>query len=221
MRFQNPFAVISPVGLDSQVLTVLARSDHYMTAPEIHRHLPEGGSSNGVRNALARLVEIGTVLEAFAGRISIFALNREHLLAESITQFANAKRTFIEKLAAEITDWETQPISVTMFGSAARNDMQSNSDIDLLFILSDDLATEPENTALSDLVSKASQWTGNDIRPLVYFASEVTDASVFSTILEDGIHIAGNRNWLRRKFRNAKRATWSAQDARSRLYPQT
>ena len=50
MRLQNPFASLSTAGLDSQVLTVLARSNQYLTIQQIHQLLPETGSLAGVRH---------------------------------------------------------------------------------------------------------------------------------------------------------------------------
>ena len=41
MRLQNPFSAISTTGIDSQVLTVLVRSEQYLTIREIHQLLPE------------------------------------------------------------------------------------------------------------------------------------------------------------------------------------
>lgn len=47
MRLQNPFAVASTTGMDSQVLTVLARAEQFLTVHQLHQLLPESGSSPG------------------------------------------------------------------------------------------------------------------------------------------------------------------------------
>ena len=39
MRIQNPFSAVSPTGLDSQVHTVLARTDQYLALHQIHQLL--------------------------------------------------------------------------------------------------------------------------------------------------------------------------------------
>lgn len=94
-----------------------------------------------------------------------------------------------------------QPISVKLFGSAARNDMTDDSDIDLLVILPD--AWPEGDNHIQELSSKASTWTGNDVRPLVYTESEIADAPIFKSILIDGIDVAGDGNWLRRRMRES------------------
>lgn len=73
MHLQNPFAVVSAIGLDSQVLTVLARTEQYLSIRQIHQLLPEEGSPQGVRKSVVRLVEQGTVLERVTGRSYAYA----------------------------------------------------------------------------------------------------------------------------------------------------
>lgn len=202
MRMQNPFAAISPTGVDSIVLSVLARSTGTYTISDIMGLIPEKTSRESVRQATARLATQGVVNEQRAGNLSMFTLNREHLLADAILTIATAKRTFIARLREEISAWPVQPITVKLFGSAARNEMSDNSDIDLLVVVPD---TWPEGeNHIQQLSSRASLWTGNDVRPLVYSESEVEDAPIFNSILTDGIDVIGDSQWLRRQIREAK-----------------
>lgn len=202
MRLQNPFAVISTTGIDSQVLTVLVRSEQYLTIREIHRLLPEDGSHQGVRLSAGRLVEQGILLQRTTGRGYAFALNREHLLASAILQIANAKSELISRMAWVVAGWQTQPLTVKLFGSAARNEMGTDSDIDLLVVMPDSAADEAVEDMVGQLVAQTTLWTGNDVRPLVYRSSEVAPASIFTSILGDGIDIAGNPSWLRKRLRS-------------------
>lgn len=201
MRMQNPFAAIGPTGVDSLVLSVLARSVGTYTNSDIMGLLPEKASREAIRQSTARLVTQGVVTESRAGNLSMFNLNREHVLADAILAIAKAKQAFMERLRKEISVWPMQPISVKLFGSAARDDMTDDSDIDLLVILPD--AWPEDDNHIQELSSKASAWTGNDVRPLVYTESEIADAPIFKSILIDGIDVTGDRNWLRRRMRES------------------
>jgi len=206
MRLQNPFASLSTAGLDSQVLTVLARSNQYLTIQQIHQLLPETGSLAGVRHPISRLVAQGTVLERVTGRTSGYALNKDHLLIEPILQIANAKKTLIERISETITSWSHQPLTVQLFGSAARNDMETESDIDILFVFDESTDDQETDTNINHLTQQVSRWTGNDVRPLVYSESEVEPAPIFDSVLREGIPISGNPNWLRRHIRRSRQS---------------
>ena len=204
LRLQNPFAGVNTTGLDSQVLLVLAGADQYLTVREIHRMLPEGGSLEGVRKAVHRLVDQGTILVMFVGRSAGYTLNREHLLAEPILQIADAKQELVRRLSREISKWEVQPLTVKLFGSAARGDMEDESDVDLLVVLPDEISFDEGFTLVDELTSRASRWTGNDVRPLLYRAEEVAAAPIFTTVLEEGIDVAGDPSWLPRRLRSLR-----------------
>lgn len=200
MRLQNPFALVSPTGLDSQVLTVLARTEQYLSVRQIHQLLPEEGSHQGVRACAARLVEQGVVLERVTGRSLAYALNRDHLLIEPILKIANAKGELVFRLNQIISEWSFQPHTVKIFGSAARNEMHTSSDIDLLIVVPDLVSEDDVEDAVRGLAAQAALWTGNDVRPLVYRSSEVQSAKIFDSILEDSIDIAGDPSWLRKQL---------------------
>lgn len=201
MRLQNPFAALNPSGLDSQVLLVLARTDQHLSVQQIHQLLPEGGSRAGVQKSVARFLEQGTVVERRSGRSRSFALNDEHLLAGPIREIAASKRLLLSRMVEAIDAWSVQPITAALFGSAARNEMHADSDIDLLVVMPDDVDDATVDELVGGLAARAAAWTGNDVRPLIYRAGEVEPAKVFETILDEGIDVAGDPAWLRRRLR--------------------
>jgi len=201
MRLQNPFAAVSTTGLDSQVLTVLARTEQYLSVHQIHQLLPEKGSPQGIRKSVVRLVEQGGVLERATGRSFAYALNRDHLLAEAILTIAKAKSELLSRMSQIISEWPIQPLTAKLFGSAARNEMRADSDIDLLIVMPDAATDDVVDESVRRLAAQAALWTGNDVRPLVFRSSEVQPASIFSSILEEGIDIAGDSSWLRKQLR--------------------
>lgn len=76
--------------------------------------------------------------------------------------------------------------------------MREDSDIDLLVVMPDLAAECDVESSLRRLAAQATLWTGNDVRPLVYRASEVQPASIFTSVVEEGIAIAGDPSWLRK-----------------------
>ncbi|YCH06557.1 nucleotidyltransferase domain-containing protein [Arthrobacter sp. alpha11c] len=200
MRLQNPLTTISPT-LDMGVLYVLARADAEFTAPNLSNLLPECSSLAGVRKALIRLVAQGIVLDKVAGRTHVFRLNRDHLLAEAVIAMAFTKDRLFARIRSEIEMWEFSPLVVTIFGSAARNDMRNDSDIDLFIALNDSSDESQADNRIAQLAADVSAWTGNDTRPLVYLESEVAPSPIFDSIITDGYTLFGDATWLRRVLR--------------------
>lgn len=203
MRLQNPFSAISTTGIDSQVLTVLVRSEQYLTIREIHQLLPEQGSHQGVRLSAGRLVEQGMLLQRLTGRGYAFAFNGDHLLAAAVREIAQAKSELISRMSRVISGWQIQPLVATLFGSAARNEMDTYSDIDVLIVVADGVAVDLVEELVSDFAAHVTLWTGNDLRPLIYQDSEVKPASIFDSVIADGIVIAGDHSWLRKRLRKS------------------
>lgn len=195
MRLQNPIAALTPT-VDAAVLHVLARADSGFTAPAVHRLSPDKNSESGVRNALTRLVKQGIALEEIVGQTRSYRLNRQHLLAAAIMEMAHAKHLLLGHLRDEIRAWPLEPLDVRLFGSAARNEMRDDSDVDLLFIFPDGYDEDLATSHLSDLSLKVASWTGNDTRPLVYRESEVEADRLFLNVIADGIPVLPACRWL-------------------------
>lgn len=203
MRLQNPLTAISP-SLDMGVLHALGRSEAAFTAPGIQKILPEAGSLAGVRKALQRLTDQGIVLDEVVGRTHAYRLNREHLLADAILAMVAAKSVLLDRIRGEISSWEFVPASVVLFGSAARNDMRTDSDVDIFIALPDDVDDDLADARIASLAARIASWTGNDARPLVYRTSEISAAPVFDSITRDGLSIVGDADWLRKMVRKSR-----------------
>lgn len=200
MQLQNPFTALIN-GLESQVLNVLCRSENLYSLTEILQLAPENSSRTGARKAIERLVEQGLVEQFALANSYMYRLNREHLLAPAVLEIARAKSLLIERLKTEIESWALKPITVILFGSAARDEMGAGSDIDLLIVWDNDSDEDAAFALSSDLSNKGSTWTGNDLRVLEYTADEIAPSVIFSEILSDGIPVYGDPAWLRRTVR--------------------
>jgi hypothetical protein len=119
--------------LDGPVLAVLARSGRPMTVGDVAREMPRG-SEVGVRRSLARLVEQGIVQATEMGRNRVHELNRDHIAAPVAVLLAGLRLELWKRLRTQLTAWNPKPLYGCVFGSAARHDGDSESDIDVLLV---------------------------------------------------------------------------------------
>ena len=110
-----------------------------------------------------------------AGNAYLYTLNREHLAAPALELLADIRAEFERRLRSEIADWEIAPAHASIFGSAARGEGDTHSDIDLFIVrptrVPDD---DPRWRAqLERLSHRVLVWTGNHVG-----LSEVSAANV-------------------------------------------
>lgn len=202
MDLSRPFAALSP-GVEADVLVALAGSTSHRTGREVARL--SARSVTGVQHALDRLVEEGLVHRAEAGRSYLYSLNREHLLAPAVQVMADAQWQLVEHLRDLIGKWKSPTFHASLFGSAARGEGNSASDIDVLVVRPS--KTNAEDPVwlqqLHDLAEQIRGWTGNhagiaelsetDLPRLLEERPPVLDE-----VEEQGIDLAGAplRKWM-------------------------
>lgn len=195
MRLQHPFEVVTP-SLDGDVLSVLAGADDWFAVNTINAMNPER-SDEGIRKTLKRLVSVGIVEELSAGRAHLYRLNRDHLGAEPIFQLATLKQQFYSRLRKDMSDWDISPVFASIFGSAARDQMSQESDVDLFVIQPDGSPSGEWDSQVHILTSQASRWIGAEVRPLLYTETEIRRLGrtepVFEFIANEGIPVFGER----------------------------
>ena len=161
MDVAHPYKAVSTT-LDGDVLRVLSRTTGVLTGREVAA-LTGRRSHSGVLDALHRLTEHGLVIRVELNRAYLFTLNREHLAAPAVEIIMDMRAELIRFIRSAVDLWEIAPVHVSMFGSAARGDGETSSDIDLLVVrpgeVEDDNATW--RTQLADLKDQIQRWTGN------------------------------------------------------------
>lgn len=183
---------------DGQVLSVLAGTTKPLGGREVARLA--GVSQNGAWRALRRLVDQGVVIEEPAGgRSMIYTLNRDHLAADPIITLTRLRSILIERLKEHLAAWEVQPIHASIFGSAARGDGDTESDIDILVIRPKDVEEEDElwRSQINSLAAAVHSWTGNHAgiaeiaeRDLARLRRE--RPAVVKNVVADGITLVGD-----------------------------
>jgi predicted nucleotidyltransferase len=198
MDLSKPWALLrSPI--DMEVLLVLHGTTRPLTGREVAR-LVRTGSQPAVNAALRRLAEEGLVWAEEAGNAYLYTLNREHLGAPAVELLAGIRSELERRLSAEIADWEIAiaPAHASIFGSAARGDGDTGSDIDIFVVRPAGVAEDHPGwrQQLERLGNLVYGWTGNHVA-----VSEVSEADVrrlrrerppvIDELLRDAITVAG------------------------------
>ncbi len=206
MDFRAPFSVVTPT-LDGAVLAVLARSDRALSGRQVHR-LAGHGSEEGVRKVLERLSGTGVVLRDDVGAAHLYRLNRNHLAAPHIEAIADLGADLVRHARSAIDGWKTPAVVALLFGSVARGEGGSDSDIDVLVVRRKDCdADDPQwRDQLNDLSEQLHDWSGNDPRILEYGVDEtgrLGNEGVVSDALADGIRLGGSTEALHALMRRS------------------
>ena len=196
MDVSNGLSVVTPT-LDAWVLRAIVQTTRPLSGRQIAR-LVEHGSLGGVQKTLARLVEQGIVLADVHPSATFFTLNRDHLAARPVIELAELATTLVERLTEFMRSWDVQPQHAYLFGSAAGQDGDTSSDIDILLVHTDD-RQEPSMTwtqQVDDLAARIRQWTGNeagilDISAVDLDRMQVNQEAILDSWQRDGILLAG------------------------------
>jgi hypothetical protein len=157
----RPYAAVAP-GVEGEVLVVLAGTTAPLTGRQIAR-LVRRGTSPSVSAALGRLVAQGLVHRQHAGRAHLHTLNRAHVAAPVVELLAGLRAELLRRLRDALGQWRPAPVHASVFGSTARADGNTDSDIDLLIVRPADVDEEdPAWRAQLDTLNDAVYaWTGN------------------------------------------------------------
>ena len=196
MNVAHPLRGIIPT-LDAPVIEALAATTKPLTGREVNR-LAGVGSPRGVQLVLRRLVAQGLVLAEARDNAGYYLANREHLAWRALESLARLRLALRDRLSEEIATWALQPLHASMFGSAARGDGDSASDIDLLLIRPGSIETiERWDQQLDRLREDVPKWTGNHCQAfdigLARLAEHVAAHDpLLDAWLADGLHLAGS-----------------------------
>jgi predicted nucleotidyltransferase len=132
MDLGDPTRAITPT-LDGPVLAVLASAGRPLTVGQVAAQTARG-SEIGVRRSLGRLVEQGIVRATESGRNRVHELNRDHVAAPIAVLLSELRLELWRRLRDSLGRWRVRPVYACAFGSAARGDGDTLSDIDLLLV---------------------------------------------------------------------------------------
>jgi DNA-binding MarR family transcriptional regulator len=199
MDLEDPArAVMAPA--TSAVLRVLARApDARFTMRQLAGLA--GVSHNAAQTVVRRLAEHGLVLTAPAGRAVMCSYNRAHLAADALTVLVTLRARLLQVLAEEVAAWPVAPVHVSLYGSAARGDGTTSSDLDLLVVRPDPLDASVEDAWEDQLAASGGrlrQSTGNpvnylDITPAALSETVRAGEPIVANWRNDAVHLFGQR----------------------------
>ena len=143
-------------------MAVLAGTTKAFSGREVARL--SGVSVNGAWKALQRLAEHGLVNEEPAGgKTTLYTLNRDHLAAEAIVTLIRLRSILVSRITEQMESWTIQPAHASLFGSAARGDGDTTSDVDIFIVRPKGVDEEDTRwrSQLDELADAVRSWTGN------------------------------------------------------------
>lgn len=198
MDLSMPLAVVTPT-LDAAVLHALAATTARTSGAQVHR-MAAAGSPDGVRRVLARLVDQGIVLAEEHPSATFYLLNREHVAAEAILALTRVRTTIIERITDALSVWSPAPVHASLFGSFARAEATSTSDIDILVVTDPAGSADPDAraTQVDHLEANVLRWTGNhghvvDTTPEALARMIADDDPLVASWRVDHINLTGTR----------------------------
>lgn len=195
MNLADPIRSVIPSSY-GPVLEVLARTETPLTGRTIASLTDGRVGVSQVSAALRELVANGLVVVTEHPPANLYLLNRDHVAAEAVGQLASLREALLERMRRRIASWEIAPVGVWLFGSFARGEGGSESDIDVLVLLPDggeggvdqDGIPYPPDQEWAGQVDRFSdavyRWSGNDCRVVEYTETE------FEAMLERGDRLA-------------------------------
>ncbi len=192
MDLGSPVLDVAPA-VRGALLQVLARLEQPVTRRQLAA--AAGVAPGNASAVVGELIRSGLVSETVAGRSSMVVLNRNHLAAGPLLALAGLRGELIRRLRERLAAWPDLD-GAWLFGSVARGDADSDSDVDLL-IVADDLQSPDLHERLSRLQADVRSWTGNDLQLVEHSPSSWrklvrSKNPLVQQIRLDGIALAGD-----------------------------
>jgi predicted nucleotidyltransferase len=197
VELSNPISSVIP-SAHGAVLAVLAHADAPLSGRQIAKLARGQVQQPRANDVLRELTEAGIVSCERHTSVYLYRLNHNHVVAEAIMMLANLRERVMQRMREAVLGWVIAPVAVWMFGSAARGDAGSHSDIDVLVVRPDavDADNESWQQQLSNLSSAITAWSGNDCQILEFSRSELaelvaSDERLVAELRSDALVIAG------------------------------
>jgi hypothetical protein len=162
------------------VLAVLARTDTWLSGRKVAALTRGQISRRRVDAVLAELAQAGIADRQEVPPAKLYRLNRHHVAAAGIQALASMRGSLLNRLRDELAGWRVVPEAAWLFGSAARGEAGSESDIDLLLVRPS-LASAEEDSLWAGQVDALRElvrgWSGNELEVLALSADELRHLS--------------------------------------------
>lgn len=138
-----------------------------------------GLSWTAVSTVLDELAEMGVINSSSAGRANIHSLNRESIYVTDLIDplFAAEERIPDEMLADLSSTFESQALAMVVFGSYARGEQASGSDVDAAIVAADPKAKDLVEETVDGYQTHFLSRYGAPLSAIVYDAVEAAALS--------------------------------------------
>jgi predicted nucleotidyltransferase len=198
MRFRRPLDDVFRTATRVKILRLLTRTpDMVFTGREIARHI--GVANSNVTMALSRLEKIGILHSMVKGRSLLYSLNTQHVLCERLLSVlydreASSLNYVLDKLFAR---WPDEIRTVICYGSVARGEEKTTSDVDLCFVTRDSSRRGSILRMLEKAQGEFYLRTGNPFSPYVVSAFNfavryLKDDLLIRKIASEGLLLRGD-----------------------------
>lgn len=165
MDFAEPLQALIP-GATGRVLGVLVHTSKPLSGRAIAK-LARVSPAQAAR-VLPKLVELGLVDGQSSPPSILYAMVREHVAAAPLEALAGLALAFVERFGREVAALRPTPACVAAFGSFARNQARTDSDLDLLVVRPKQV--DQDDDAWADTIeavrARATELTGNTVEIL-------------------------------------------------------
>lgn len=181
MDLSSPISSVIP-SAHGAVLAVLARTDEPLSGRRVAALTNGRFGQWRVNEVLGQLADAGVALRESHPPAKLYRLNRDHVAAAGITALAEQWNTLLSRIRAELDSWQVRPEAAWLFGSAARGEAGSDSDIDILLVRSPTPtlptgdADQPWQAQVETLTERVSAWSGNPCEVLELTTDELLQA---------------------------------------------
>lgn len=145
---------------EARVLQALLRTEAPMTGRAVAR--VTGLPQSTAQRALTRLREAGLLMAAPVPPSVHYWPNPEHLAMPAVLALLRLGDELRRSMIGHVAAWRPQPLSVIVYGSIARGDATTSSDVDVLVVRPD--AIEPDEPMwqhkVAALGDRIHLWTG-------------------------------------------------------------
>jgi predicted nucleotidyltransferase len=195
MDFARPLESVIP-GARGKLLAALAR----VSGPLTLRAAAEVAavSTGQCSELLGQLVGLGLVEREDIPPAAHFRLVRDHVAAKPLLELLDTGQRFLENLAKTAARIRPTPISVVVFGSLARGEARTESDIDVFVVRSPEVAADDSGwrDAIARWAAGAERASGNRVNLLEVDAAEArrllrAGKGVWSSIRREGRGVFG------------------------------
>jgi|GEM_PF-523759 len=140
--------------------------------------------------------ERGLILVEQAGRSRMCRFNRDHLAARAFIEVVTIRERMLSVIEDEIGSWKIAPLHASLFGSAARGDGNTNSDLDLLLVRP---KGQPEEEWEEQKYTSGVRLRAKIGNPVSWFDISITEMKsalrasepIFAEWKKDSIHLSG------------------------------